>query len=54
MRYMMLFKPGMEAPAPPSPEHLAAMGKLIEGMTRAGVLISTGGLQQGAPDLAVV
>jgi hypothetical protein len=33
-----------EAGVPPSPELMARMGKLIEEMTRSGVLISTGGL----------
>jgi len=45
MRYMMFYKSGQEATAPPSNEHLAAMGKLIGEMTKAGVLLSTEGLQ---------
>jgi hypothetical protein len=45
MRFMMLYKPGSEATAPPTPEHLAEMGKLIEEMAQAGVLIATDGLQ---------
>jgi len=42
---MMFYKSGKEATAPPSNEHLAEMGKLIEEMTKAGVLLSTEGLQ---------
>jgi len=48
MRFMTLYKPGKEAMAPPSNEHLAEMGKLIEEMTKAGVLLSTEGLQPSA------
>jgi len=44
MRYMMLYKPGKESDAPPTPEELTTMGRLIDEMTRAGVLITTGGL----------
>jgi hypothetical protein len=45
MRFMMLYKPGYESDAPPTPENMAAVGKLIEDMARAGVLIATDGLQ---------
>lgn len=48
MRYMMLYKPGREHAGPPSQEEMARMGALIEEMTRAGVLISTGGLQHSS------
>jgi hypothetical protein len=47
MRYMMLYKPGYED-IPPSPEHMAAMGKLIEDMAKDGTLISTDGLQSSS------
>jgi hypothetical protein len=45
MRFMMLYKPGHEHDAPPTPEHMAEMTKLIEDMARAGVLLATDGLQ---------
>jgi hypothetical protein len=45
MRFMLLYKPGHEADGPPPPEHMAEMGKFIEEMARAGVLIATDGLQ---------
>jgi len=48
MRFMMLYKPGKESTAPPSTEHLAEMGTLIEEMTKSGVLLSTDGLQPSA------
>jgi hypothetical protein len=45
MRYMMMTKNDPNNPmTPPSPEMYAAMGKLIEEMTKAGVLLATGGL----------
>lgn len=47
MRFMMLVKAGAdyEAGKPPAPELVAAIGQLAEEMTRAGVLLDTGGLQ---------
>ena len=45
MRYMMMTKNDPNHPiSPPTPEMYAAMGKLIEEMTKAGVLLATGGL----------
>ena len=43
MRFMTLYKPGKEG-VPPTAEHQAAMGKLIEDMAKSGVLIATDGL----------
>jgi hypothetical protein len=45
MRYMSLYKPGKESDAPPTAEEIATMGRLIDEMTKAGVLIATDGLQ---------
>ncbi|MDQ3006895.1 MAG: YciI family protein [Chloroflexota bacterium] len=45
MRYMMMTKNDPNNPiTPPSPEMFAAMDKLIEEMSKAGVLLATGGL----------
>ena len=45
MRYMMMTKNDPNHPVePPTPEMYAAMGKLIEEMSKAGVLLATGGL----------
>ena len=46
MRYMMLVKgdKDYEAGRPPSPELMAAIGKLSEEMARAGILLESGGL----------
>lgn len=46
MRYMMLLKlDPSTAPAGPSAELMEEMGKLLEEMTRSGVLLDTGGLR---------
>ena len=44
MRFMMLYKPGHED-TPPTPEHMAEMGKFIQQMASEGVLLATDGLQ---------
>jgi hypothetical protein len=48
MRFMMIYKPAdtkdMEAGVPPSPQLMAEMGKFIEEMAKAGVLLFTDGL----------
>ncbi len=45
MRFMMMTTNDGAEMAPPNPEMYAAMGKLIEEMTRAGILLATGGLE---------
>lgn len=45
MRYMMLIRPDFaNSPEGPSEELMKEMGVLIEEMTKAGVLLDTGGL----------
>ena len=45
MRFMMMTTDdSSSAGTPPSPEMYAEMGKLIEEMSKAGVLLATGGL----------
>jgi hypothetical protein len=48
MRFMMLYKPGKECDAPPAEHELAAVGRLIEEMAKAGVLLATDGLQSSS------
>lgn len=44
MRFLCIYKPGTpETDAPPSQEEMAAMGKLIDDMAKAGVLLGTEG-----------
>jgi hypothetical protein len=45
MRFMTLYKPGRESDGPPSEHTVAAVGRLIEEMAKAGVLLATDGLQ---------
>ncbi len=45
MRFMRLYKPGIESETPPSQEERAAAGHLISEMASAGVLLATDGLQ---------
>lgn len=42
MRFLSIYK-SKEPDRPPSPEHIATMGKLIEEMMKAGTLIATEG-----------
>ncbi len=47
MRYLMLYRPGPDSieGGQPDPQHMADMGRLIEDMTKAGVLVATEGLR---------
>ncbi|MBW8485842.1 YciI family protein [Actinomadura parmotrematis] len=48
MRFMMMTTADPSAPqTPPDPEMFAQMGAFIEEMSRAGVLLATGGLEPG-------
>jgi hypothetical protein len=44
MRFISIYKT-QERSAPPSPEHIATMGKFCEEMSKAGVLLATEGCQ---------
>ena len=43
MRFLCVYKPSRQEGVPPSQEDMAEMGKLIEEMTKAGVLLATEG-----------
>ena len=45
MRFLCLYKPDKKEGVPPSQDEMAEMGKLIEDMTKAGVLLATEGCQ---------
>jgi hypothetical protein len=45
MRFMMLYKPGVESDAPPTQQEMETMGAFIGEMAREGVLLATDGLQ---------
>ncbi|MCO5972754.1 YciI family protein [Actinoallomurus soli] len=44
MRFLMMTKDGQSAGGPPDEKLMVEMGKFIDEMTRAGVLLATGGL----------
>jgi hypothetical protein len=45
MKFLAIYTPDRKnAGGPPSPAHMAAMSKLVEEQTKAGVLVATGGL----------
>jgi hypothetical protein len=48
MRFLCVYKPSKGEGGPPTQAEMAAMGKLIEDMTREGVLVSTEGCQPSA------
>jgi hypothetical protein len=48
MRFICIYKPAADEGRPPTQEHMAAMGNLIEEMTKAGVLLDTGGCHPSA------
>jgi hypothetical protein len=43
MRFLCVYKPSAKEGAPPTQQEIARMGKLIEDMTKEGVLLSTEG-----------
>jgi hypothetical protein len=44
MQFLSLYTPAVPSSGPPDAEHMAKMGKLMEEMTKAGVLVTTGGI----------
>lgn len=44
MQFLSLFTPAVASSGPPDAAHMAKMGKLMEDMTKAGVLVTTGGI----------
>ena len=48
MRFLCLYRPSRPEGTQPTREHMAEMGKLIEEMVKAGVLLATEGCQPSA------
>jgi hypothetical protein len=44
MQFLSLYTPAKAPSGPPSAEHMAQMGKMMDEMMRAGVLVATGGI----------
>ncbi len=54
MQFLSLYTPAVPSSGPPSAEHMAKMGKLMEEMTQAGVLVATGGILSRQTGMKVV
>jgi len=44
MQFLTLYTPAVAPSGPPDAEHMARMGKLMEDMSRAGILVAAGGI----------
>jgi hypothetical protein len=49
MLFLTLYTPAVKSSGPPSPEHLAKMGALIEKLTKEDTLVFTGPLGKSGP-----
>lgn len=54
MLFLSLYTPSVQSSGPPSPEHMATMGALVEESMKAGTLIYTGPLGKHVPGGAKV
>src|SRR5262249_51946999 len=54
MQFLSLYTPAKAPSGPPSAEHMAEMMKLMEKMTKAGVLVTTGGILSRQTGMKVV
>ena len=54
MQFLSLYTPAVASSGPPSAEHMAQMGKLMDEMIRKGVLVTTGGILSRQTGMKVV
>ena len=54
MQFLSLYTPAVASSGPPSPEHMAQMGKLMDEMMKKGVLVTTGGILSRQTGMKVV
>lgn len=54
MQFLSLYTPAVPSSGPPSPEHMAQMGKLMDDMIKKGVLVTTGGILSRQTGMKVV
>lgn len=54
MQFLTLYTPAVAPSGPPDAEHMAKMMKLMEDMSRAGVLVTTGGVLSRKTGMKVV
>jgi hypothetical protein len=53
VQFLTLYTPAAAPSGPPDAEHMAKMGKLMQDMTKAGVLVATGGIMSRNTGLKV-
>jgi hypothetical protein len=53
VQFLTLYTPAVAPSGPPDAEHMAKMGKLMQDMTKAGVLVATGGIMSRNTGLKV-
>lgn len=54
MQFLSLYTPAVPNSGPPSAEHMAQMGKLMDDMIKKGVLVTTGGILSRQTGMKVV
>jgi hypothetical protein len=54
MQFLSLYTPAVPSSGPPSPEHMAKMGQLMEDMMKKGILVTTGGILSRQTGMKVV
>ena len=54
MQFLSLYTPSVPSSGPPSPEHMAQMGKLMDDMIKRGVLVTTGGILSRQTGMKVI
>ena len=54
MQFLSLYTPATPPSGPPSAEHMAQMGKLMDEMIKKGVLVTTGGILSRQTGMKVV
>jgi hypothetical protein len=54
MQFLSLYTPATPPSGPPSAEHMAQMGKLMDEMMKKGVLVTTGGILSRQTGMKVV
>jgi hypothetical protein len=53
MLFLSLFTPAVAPSGPPAAEHMAEMGRLVETMSKAGVLVATGGIKSRSTGMKI-
>ena len=54
MQFLSLFTPSTRPSGPPSAEHMAQMGALMEEMMKSGALVNTGGIMPRSTGMKIV